>query len=431
MDSHSWIRILDYWHGLAYTLASMWRPLNRMYLTAFLVDFACMVGTVVLPFFVYNQIGGGVAMSGVMGAVQAAAYVVVCLVSARYVMRTQNGLVWAVAGLIAYPLFFCLLPFFHHPVICSILATGSMGAMALVWPALHSWVGAEPDPNRRSHNMGLFNLSWSLGFAIGPLFAGPLYDFDFRMPFFLLFGAITIALFLVLSMPHERRCFGEATNETLEARRDHDRASESFLYLGWSASLMANLLTAATRFVFPARIDSLVRSGELRFWFESAPSELLSAAPATKYSWLAFLLSFVVCLCFLVMSRTSGWRHKASLLMGLQAAAGLSFVLLSTTHSLIVMAFCFAVLGFNHGVSFFAAAYYSLSDAVHKHRNAAMNEAAVGMGVFIGSLLFGCLAQRMGFSDAFRLAPLLVVVALIAEFGLLRHARARRLTHNG
>ena len=40
-----------------------------------------MIGIVVLPFYVYNQIGGDAAMSGMFGASQAAAYALLCLVS--------------------------------------------------------------------------------------------------------------------------------------------------------------------------------------------------------------------------------------------------------------------------------------------------------------------------------------------------------------
>lgn len=388
-----------------------------------------MVGMTATPFFVYNQLGGTATMSGVIGAAQAAAYAFACLISAGIVSRAKNGLTWALAGLALYTVLFCLMPFFRNAFLCGAISTVACASLALVWPALHSWVGGEPDPAVRSRNMGWFNISWSFGFAVSPLLAGPFYDLDYRLPFVLLFALGTAAWILVRSMPHERSHFADATEEMLLARAEHDRASEIYLTCGWSAVLFANAFAGITRSVYPKRIDDLVAAGDLRFLFESAPANVLAHAPATKYSWLAFTLAFSTAITFLIMGRTTGWRHRFSVLFWIQVASALAFWMLAWTKSLVVMLACFSIVGVYLGVAFFSGVYYSLGNPALKHRRASMNEAAVGIGGFAGSLIVGYLAGHYGHAVSFKYTPLFMVAAIGLQVVLIHHGkqRARRI----
>jgi len=404
----------------------MFAAQRRMYLAAFLVDAAVMVAMTATPFFVFNQLGGGAAMSGLFGAVSAAGYACMCLVSSRFVSRAKHGLRWAYFGLTVYTVLICLMPVFRRPVVCGALAGGANVGMAFVWPALHSWIGAETDLARRGRRMARFNVAWSFGFAVSALCAGPLYDLDYRYPFVLLFALSAAALALLWSLPREVDHFGEATEEMLLARADHDRASEVHLYAAWFANMLAMALAAATRTVYPKRIDELVATDQLRLLFESEPARVLTAGTATKYSWLAFALAGSCALMFLLLGHTRGWQHRFRYLVWTQAASGLAFWALANTTSLVVMLACFAVVGANNGLAFFAAVYYSLADPARKHRRAAVNEAAVGVGAFSGSVAFGLLAKRYGLGMPFRYAPLLIAAALAIQFLLLRYGAQRQ-----
>ncbi|MCX5757377.1 MAG: hypothetical protein NTU83_02485, partial [Candidatus Hydrogenedentes bacterium] len=141
-------------------------PFLRICLGAFLVDFAVMISITVMPFYVYRQIGGGAAMSGAIGASQAAFYALASFGSAWVVSRAKNGMTFAFVGAAAFGVFSCLFPMSRNPYVCGLFATLAMGSLALIWPALHAWVGGEPDVHRRGVRMGWFNLSWSFGFAL-------------------------------------------------------------------------------------------------------------------------------------------------------------------------------------------------------------------------------------------------------------------------
>jgi MFS family permease len=400
----------------------MFKAHVRICLAAFTVDFAVMVGITVLPFYVFNQLGGGAAMSGAFGAAQAACYAAVCLVSAAFVTRAKNALNWAAAGAALFALFSCLMPALKVPFLCGVMATAAMGSMALVWPALHAWVGAEHDLRVRARRMSWFNISWSFGFALSPLLAGPLYDYDYRLPFVILFALCAVVVALIRSLPHEKDHFGEPTAEVIETRAKHDRASEIHLYSAWFATMVGTV----TRMVYPKRVDELVATGQLRILFEETPAAFLTTGPATKYSWLAFALGLTAAFSFLVMGRTRRWHHRFAFLFWLEVAVAIAFWFLATTRSLVIMMTCFAATGAFAGSSFFASVYYGMADRALKHRRAAINEGLIGVGGLIGSMVYGYLVERYGFELPFRCTPALIALALVIQAGLVRYGVRKR-----
>ena len=405
----------------------MFRPHHRICYAAFLLDLSVMMGITAMPFLVRDRLGGNEAMSGTFGAAQGMAYAVICLVSTGFVSRSKNGLIWATVGLVAYTLLYGLMPMTTNPLVCGASFALSVGMLALVWPALHAWVGAEPDPSVRARLMGRLNVAWSSGFAIGPLFAGPLYDVDYRLPFVLMFGLAVIALILVRSLPHEDHHFEPATEELLHSRADHDRTSETYLYVAWSGVVVASALATAARAVYAIPFADMVDSGQLRFLFEETPAGILTRGAATKFSWLSFAMALATMLAFLAMGRTTWWRHRLSVLFVFQTASAGAFWVLGSTRSFVIMAGCMMILGAAWGVAFFSSLYYSLADPKHKHRRAAINESVIGIGGFAGSLACGWLAARYTLSLPFHWAPVVVVLAMGIQALLLRH-RLRRET---
>lgn len=401
----------------------MLRPHARICLAAFALDFAVMIAITVTPFFVLKQLGGTAQTTGLFGAVQAIAYAGTALVSANFVARVRNGLWWALGGITAFTLLYAPAPFYSDWRVCLVLTSIANASLALAWPALHSWVGAEPNLARRARTMAWFNISWSFGFSISPLVAGPLYDANFYYPFVALAVVAGISVILIYTLPAESAHFDEPTEELLLSRAAHDRASELFLLTGWFATFIANAMSGAVRSVYPKRIDDLIAANQLRLLFESSPAQFLASAPATNYSFLAFSFSFATAMTFLALGRTTWWRHRFLLLAIQQVLAAGAMHVLGRTHSLIVMCLCCAVIGSFLGLAFFSATYYSIANPVKKHGRAAINEAAVGFGGFFGSLTCGFLAQRYGVSLTFRYAPIVVLAAIGAQYVLLTHAR--------
>lgn len=408
-----------------YTRPDMLKPHHRCYLAAFLLDFAVSSGFTALPFFIFDHMGGDARMSGWISAIQSACYGGVCLLSSAFVGRTRNGLTWALAGSLGYAIVFPAAVFFRSPVIVAGLTIAGVTCMGLFWPALQAWIGSEPDLRLRSRRISHYNIAWSLGLAISPLLAGPLYDQHYSLPFVLVFVASIGSFALVASLPHERACFGTVSQEELESRATHTAISEAHLHCTWLANLVGWALIGVMRSVFPKRIHELTGSNDLVAVFGGMAWEHLDFGAATQTSWLILMLYASRIFATYDMGRRHSWHHRFSMLVGWQLAAALAFYILGVTNSLTIMAVCCLIVGANSAVSFFASLYYSVANPAFRHRRAAIHESMVGIGGFGGSMAFGELASRYGTAWPFKYTPVFVAACLFAQFFLLRRSMKR------
>ncbi len=68
------------------------------------------------------------------------------------------------------------------------------------WPSIEAYVSEHTEHSSKEHEKGIANfcISWSIGFAIGPFFAGFFYDFNIILGLFLVFAVYTSSFFLIL-----------------------------------------------------------------------------------------------------------------------------------------------------------------------------------------------------------------------------------------
>jgi len=390
-----------------------------MYLAAFLLDFSVAVGLTAIPFFIFERLGGGPTMSGVIGALQMGIYALGCLCSATLVTRSKNGLFLALIGVTTFILPYTLLPWVTSPLLCAVATSLPFVGLALAWPAMQSWLGAEPDPVQRALHLTGFNTATAFGFTVSPLITGPLYDFDYRLPFVLLFFTGMLTVWLLWSLPLEEP--RDTTEDDGEAGVASSEllVSRGLLYASWGAILTANGLFAALRSVYPSRVDTLVAEGTLKLWGDYSPAWLASVGPATAFSWLAFILPLATVGTFAVLGRTNAWQGRFGWIVAGQIAAAIATAMLGQAQSIAGMLICFIVVGGNFGLCFFTSLYYSLADARHKHRRAALNEGLLGAGGFIGGIGAGYAAGAVGLPLAFQWSPALVIVAVATQLVLL------------
>jgi len=402
------------------TACRLGQPYHRMYLAAFLLDFSVAVSFTAVPFFIIERLGGGAALSGTVGAVQMAVYAFGCLASAGFVSRASNSLYWAVGGVGGFALLFLLVPRVRTSGLCAAAASAPFLGLALAWPAMQAWLGQEPDVKTRACRIAAFNTATAFGFTLSPLVTGPLYDADFRLPFALLAALCIAVTGLILSLiPKTPGSRHKPVEEQPADETGSVLIAPGLLYASWAATFTANALFAAVRSVYPLRVEMLAADGSLMLFRGFRPALFDAVGPATAYSWLAFLLSLFTVICFGVMGRTRVWQGRFAILAAGQLAAAVSFLFLGRTRSLAVMAACFAVVGFNFGLCFFASIYYSLAHAQTRHRRAAVNEGVLGAGGFAGGIALGHAAEYLGIDAAFQWTPFLVLLAIVLQL-LLR-----------
>lgn len=395
-------------------------PPDKIALIAFLFSAAVTSATIAMPFLVYNQLGRGALLSGIFAGAQGIGYTASALVSSKYVTRAKNGLIWGVIGIIGFTVFMSIMPLFRTPWISGFFYAGAFTFSALAWPALHSWAGTEQVPKKRIRYMGRINVGWSAGGAAGPFLAGPLYELDYRLPY--LFVAILClwSLYLILRVPPESVYFEKRSAEPLHLRSAHDQASEAFLWSAWCSTFTAHLCLSAVRSVFPKRLDDIIAAGSLRFFAESDTAAWLNHAAATRFSWLAVATGLSTAFLFYVLGRSGWWHHRFSVMAASQMLAGFALYALGYTHSLLLMAAAFSIIGANLGVAFFSSVYYGTTNPDRKHGRSAINEGVVGAGGIAGSFGFALTGAYFGMQVPYFAMPILIVGIIIFQFILIR-----------
>ncbi|HIJ64416.1 MAG TPA: MFS transporter [Candidatus Hydrogenedentes bacterium] len=401
----------------------MLEPHHRHNVAAFLLDTAAVGGLTVVPLFVVTELGGGATMSGVIAGLQGALYTTVSLVSARFVSRAPKGVAWVAAGVPGFALLFCLAPLTRNPYAYGAASATGFGCLALVWPALWTWVGSDRDPKTRARRIGQYNLSWSAGVAAGPLLAGWLYGFDYRLAFLCVFVLAACALCIELTVRHDRTGLAVTDCPGPQGPEDYDRVNDSFLYSAWLANAFGWVMVGVSRSVYVKRVEELVESGRLALFFEQPGDGDFPLSLTGAFTWLVFLTCFSRAVVFLLMGRHLFWRGRFSIVAMLQfVAAGASWVLAHTAGFAVMMG-CFLLIGCANGACFVASIEYSLANVNRRHRRAAINEATVGGGIFIGGTILGLLAGQFGVTWPFRWMPALAFAALAAELALLAYGR--------
>ncbi len=391
-----------------------------MCLVGFLVDFAIMVGVVCLPFLILEHLpGGNTSISGNVFAVQMATYTIACLVVAGVVRRSKNVLIWPRIGLVFFIFSYPFFPFVKNVFAYYIFSAVSFIGMAFCWPAFYAWVGTSNNDRDRQFSLALFNISWSMGFTISPLVAGPMYDFDYRLPYIILLGTSLVSLFVLFILPPRWNREEEFDNQTKPINIDTDKVDElngMYLYPFWIGVFLANFLVVVLRATYPEHLKNMVENGLLRFLYESSPSPMLLSNPATKFSLPSAMLSLGTVGLFISMARTTFWKYRISVLFISQVLSSIAILLISVTRSLVLISLCFAIIGANHGLTFFASTFYSTQNPEFSHRRASINEGLVGFGGVVGSYALGNLVNSYGVSISYKIIIGVVVLVMVAEY---------------
>jgi len=384
----------------------------------FWVDFAIMAGIVALPFLILEHVSGGnTAISGKVFAIQMTTYTITCLLMSKIVGKSKNILLWARWGVIIFSFSYPLCPFFPYANTLYLLSAIAFIGMAITWPAFYAWVGTEKDDAKRQRNLAFFNIAWSLGFTVSPLVAGPLYDIDFRLPYILIFFVSMLSFVFLLFIQHEDNHYNteDSSKKNSENICGEDKINNLYLYPFWIGVFLANLMTIIPRSTYAEHFKRIVVNNQLRFLSENIVSPILMGDPATKFSWPSAMMAFATASMFLLFAWTYFWKHRISLLIISQGICALTFFILSETKSIVLIGLSFAVIGANHGLTFFASTYYSVNNPGLRHGRASINEGLVGLGGVVGSLVFGFLVDKYGVTLSYKYITCLITLVVFIE----------------
>jgi len=396
----------------------------RHHASAFFQDFALSSGFALIPFYIYDHIGGGARMSGNVSAAQSLFYAIACLLVARYAGNLRHPVRVAVIGCVGFAVLMPMVLLTQTGLQVGLLSVVALVCLALYWPAMQSWLGGEPNSRIRARRMAHYTVAWSLGLAIGPMFTGWLYDFaDFRYAFGLVAASTLVAAALAWSLPEVLEA--HATDEAVDAEPVDLEVCERHLYPTWVASFVSWGMVGAMRGVYPKRVHELVDDSSLHALWPGGPIDLSGAKAATVYAVLLLSLYGSRAATSYLMGVWHGWHGRYSWVFVSQIGAAAALYGLGVSSSLTVISICCLLIGFNGGITFFASLYYSVADPARRHGRAAIHESLVGVGGFCAAIAAGELAERFGSGIPFVYAPMLVVGAVLIQLMMYSRRRSR------
>jgi len=370
----------------------------------FLMDLTASAGFFSFPLLLYS-LGASVGTVGLVGGLRYGVYTATCLSAGKLSRRFQLGPRIATIGACVWAAAHLAIP--SAGSVLSVAACGVIGSigLAVYWPALQAWTGAERDHRSVVARLMAFNMTWGTALALSPYPSGRLFAWSHRAPFYVVAAGAVLAGLLVLFLRPARHvpAAAEAAEPPLHQTRDTDR----FLAVGWLGNGLGYLLVSIHREIFPKQAASIGLGPE-------ALGGLLFARQAAQV--VAFYLA----------ARWQGWRCRYWwMALGHALAAG-SFAVLAFAQSIPAIASCYIVNGLVAGLVYFASMYYSVSDPAHKERRAGFHEATVGIGCFAGPLISGQVAEAAGMRTALWLLPAFAAVGVITAQCLLLARRPRR-----
>jgi len=391
------------------TMLSLFTPLRRFIVAAFLMDLATGAIGIALQ-FMGKRLQATPLELGLIGTCSAATYTIGCLISGRLSDRFGRKLSLSFAC-VGAACGWAFMPHSTQPWELMVLGAWSAGCMAFFWPAYQAWMAELTVGGRRqfNRNIGMFNLAWTLGLMTGPVVTGALWPLGPRTVFWSIIGLGVCGLLLVLSTPQQVASAG-AINEDDDYERAHPLA-EALLRLAWIAAFAACAVGALIRTTFPNL------------------GLTIGYSPVTV-GVLVACFHFGQVITFLAARATDKWQNRRwPLAVGL-AVAALAMLCAFAFRTKPVYAVAFALCGSAQAVAFVASQFYTLHGRKEgRGRVAGFHEAVVGAGFLTGPLIGGSVAQHFSLEAPYLAATFVCVAAILVGWTLWRtlahRARAR------
>jgi MFS family permease len=248
--------------------------------------------------------------------------------------------------------------------------------MGFFWPPIQAAMADEGNLRALEKNIGLFNVFWSSGKALGFLVAGGLFERFGGRPIFVLASAVMLLMMAVI--PRKRP---EAPDEIDADRAGYERVPPrdlwAFLRMAWVANAIAFGVGHTMNTQYPKLLVAI-------------------GLDARAFGVYLFLIFLVQTLTFLYLRSFQGWRFRRLPSYGIQAAMAITVVLVSFARPLPLILISAVPLGLGLGLAYHASITYSLAGASGRGHRAGIHESVLGSGNLLIPLTGGILASAFG-----------------------------------
>jgi MFS family permease len=349
-----------------------------------------------------------------LGAVSAFCYSGVCLLAGTVsdrVGRKASALLACVGLALAYGAAGLVRDI--HPLMSLTVLSGS--ALAFFWPAVQAWIADLCGRGREAlaRSLGVFNVCWSAGLAIGPTLTGLLWAAGSRggssqpLAFWsvvALVGLVAVVLAVTRTRPTDGGA-GEAVAE--DAERPHPYAG-SLLFGARAGTFASWFAVGVVGSLFPKL------GQELGF------DERLRGMLASCYHVGQFAL-------FVAALFATRWHFRRWPIVAAEVLALLGMVSILWAHHPAHFAVAFLLGGMCSSVAYTASLFHSLHGrSEDRGKLAGIHEAVLASGVFLSPLIGGVLAEYVSLRAPFPMVAAALAGAIVLQMLVWRSDRRQR-----
>ena len=282
--------------------------------------------------------------------------------------------------------------------------------------AYEAWLAEHEGEGKLIQRVMLFNLFWSIGVTLGPAFSSYLYSDTNPFKSFYLAAALSLlTLGTIIGNNFQVSRIRKTVPPTSSTHTD-----ESILEA--PETLYPSLLVRTTYL-------NIARCANFTSWFllgvlrRLAPklTKEMGMLPTT-FGNLVLTLGGIQTLAFLVLGTgySTRWHYRFSPILIVQILAILSFLGIWSIQNTLLWAFMFGLIGVSAAFTYFSSLYYGLDRHTDKGNKSGWHEGILGLGILLGPLLGGILADsRFGTQSPYLLCAVAIVIAILVEIFIL------------
>lgn len=373
--------------------------LKALYVSSFFFNLGAAMALLTVTFYAID-LGASPLELGIIGMVWPAVFSTSAMISGPLSDRTPRRLLPILGSLIAC-FTFLLVPSASTPLHLMLLGLPVGIAFSMVWPPVEAWVAESSLPRNMRRNVGLFNLSWSIGAAPGPVLSGLAFASGVAVPLTMSILLIALAgLILLVRAPPPVVLSGDTSPEGPED-------STGFLHLAWVVNFATYFTIGVLRSLFP-------KLGEELGMGTGSVGALLSLVTVSQV------------VTFGVLARTSRWHYRLAPLIASQVSLLFCSLLVYLLSGATELSPVMILIGACTGLSYNSSIYYSLNTLGGKGARSGIHEALIGMGIVAGPLFGGIVAQQWGLRAPYLLAAAVIAVGILATLAFSSRLRRGR-----
>ena len=378
----------------------------RLYAASFLIDMVTAAYGLAVATCAKELLRADPAQLGYLGTALTGGYAIGCLLTSGWSDRRGSMALmrWGLALLFLLVLPATILGEQLESIgwFCATNAAYGL-VLSLYWAPLMRQVSILSPGGILWRSIGVFNICWSIGMALGSYLGPVLYD-RWDLAITLLFLEAMVILALAVLGARMADCRSEV-EMTFQCQVDKAIAT-LFLHVARIAHFCASFAMGAVTFEFLY----VARDGGIA---------------VTTIAFILFFRDTGRFFAFVAMRFLSGWRYSFRWLLGIQAVAGLALILsgfATSAGQFLVLFFC---LGVFTGVAYYSSLYYGLNLRSEEGRKSGLHETILAVGYCLGPLCAGGVGVLIPEWPGVVLAlpGAVILLGLLVEFALLSPSR--------